>query len=244
MKYSNFKRMMDIILSSTLIVTLFPVFMCVGALVKIDSKGPIIFKQSRIGKDGNKFMIYKFRTMSSDNNVLKKDEPDHVTHIGRFLRKYGIDELPQLFNIFKGEMSFIGPRPHVFEYFQYYTKEQQKRLEVLPGMLGPNACSIEKRTILNKNDLDIKYVNNLSLKQDIDILCYTLSKAKLIFNSREASSFGNKKVFFSEITMLKEQFEEEQQKNKKIETNSIDSLDETKKIKTPVLYKSKNKRIK
>lgn len=139
-----------------------------------DPKGPILFKQERPGKDEKIFKVYKFRTMKVDT---KKDlsDMDRITRIGKILRKTSIDELPQIFNVIRGEMSFIGPRPLLVEYLAYYNKEQQRRHDVLPGISGwaqvngRNAITWEE-----KFKLDIFYVENHSFALDTKIIFQTI----------------------------------------------------------------------
>ena len=224
MNYKIIKRIIDFLLVINLLFLLFPILVIVAIIVKIESEGPIIFKQKRIGKNGKEFEIYKFRTMAKDNSLLNFYEKDKVTRIGSFLRKYGIDELPQLFNILKGEMSFIGPRPQIMTYMQYYTQKQMKRFEVLPGILGPNTCLYAEQNILEKNRLDYYYVDNYSFKQDLEIIVNTIKDLKKILSFRETGSYGNKKIVEEELKCLRDNFEEEENEDKefyrKIITNA------------------------
>ena len=181
--YTVFKRFMDIVLSIIGLIIISPILLIVSLAIKIDSKGPVIFKQERIGKDGKVFKIYKFRSMvvgaeKMGTGVYSKKGDNRVTRVGKFIRITSIDELPQLVNILKGEMSFIGPRPvltyHPWKY-EEYTPEQLKRFEVRPGVTG--WAQIHGRKDVEWNNrikLDLEYVENISLKLDIKIFLKTI----------------------------------------------------------------------
>lgn len=132
------KRLFDIVFSLAGIVILALLFLIVAILIKLDSKGPVFFRGERVGKDGKLFKIYKFRTMVVDAGKLggssTPDDDPRITKAGRFIRKYKIDELPQLINVLKGEMSLVGPRPEVEEYVKLYSEEEKAILSVLPGI--------------------------------------------------------------------------------------------------------------
>ncbi len=164
------KRILDFIVALVMIIFAIPLMCIIGIVILICDGKPILFKQERIGKDGQPFYIYKFRTMSKN-----KDGINEVTKLGEFLRSTSIDELPQLINILIGNMSFIGPRPWMLEYSKYFTNEDKKRLEVLPGLSG--WAQVQGRngiSIKQKIQADIWYVNNISLKTDILILFKTI----------------------------------------------------------------------
>lgn len=179
------KKIFDIISSFLGIVILSPLFLIVSILIKLDSPGKVLFIQDRLGKDGEVFKIYKFRTMCDNainiGNGLFTDETDsRITKIGSFLRKTSIDELPQLFNILKGDMSLVGPRPPVpnFPYkYDEYSEVQKIRFEMLPGItgwaqvVGRNSIDWDERITL-----DIDYVKNYSFLWDIKIIILTLAK--------------------------------------------------------------------
>lgn len=172
--YKYIKRGLDIILSIILIILLSPIMIIISLLVKTDG-GQAIFIQERSGKNGKTFYLYKFRSMTPNNNVRNFNKEDEITKIGKFIRKTSLDELPQLFNILKGEMSFIGPRPWIPEYSENFTKEQFRRLEVLPGITGLAQCSGRNNIgIKEKINYDIKYVNNISFKMDLYIFLKTI----------------------------------------------------------------------
>lgn len=202
--YINIKRIFDVLLAIGLLIVALPIMIIVAIVVKLGSEGPLIFKQSRPGKDGKVFNIYKFRTLiiekERDGKVLSDEE--RVTTNGRILRKGSIDELPQLFNVLKNQMSFIGPRPMVLEYFKYYTDKQKKRHDVLPGISGwaqvngRNEISIEE-----KINYDLYYVDNISLILDIKILFLTLYKVfarKDIAYEREGRELNELKDSFKD----------------------------------------------
>lgn len=179
------KKIFDTISSAVGIVILSPLFLIVSILIKLDSPGKVLFIQDRLGKDGKVFKIYKFRTMCDNainiGNGLFTDETDsRITKIGSFLRKTSIDELPQLFNILKGDMSLVGPRPPVpnFPYkYDEYSDVQKIRFEMLPGItgwaqvVGRNSIDWDERITL-----DIDYVKNYSFLWDIKIIILTLAK--------------------------------------------------------------------
>lgn len=187
--YTVFKRFMDIVLSIIGLIIMSPILLIVSLAIKIDSKGPVIFKQERIGKDGKVFKIYKFRSMvvgaeKMGTGVYSKKGDSRVTRVGKFIRMTSIDELPQLVNILKGEMSFIGPRPvltyHPWKY-EEYTQEQLKRFEVRPGITGLAQIHGRKQVEWDKRmKYDVEYVEKLSLWQDIKIFFITIYKVILM----------------------------------------------------------------
>jgi undecaprenyl phosphate N,N'-diacetylbacillosamine 1-phosphate transferase len=187
--YLIVKRSLDFVFAVILLIVLSPLMLLVAIAIKLDSRGPVFFKQERPGKGARIFTIYKFRTMSVETEKAGKPLSNiaRITKVGSFLRKTSIDELPQLFNILKGEMSFIGPRPLLVEYLEYYSSEQKRRHEVKPGISGwaqvngRNAISWEE-----KFKYDIWYVDNQSLLLDIKILfmtVYNVLRRKGINNS-------------------------------------------------------------
>lgn len=196
-----FKRFLDIVFALILLIPLLPVMLVITIAIKLDSKGPAIFKQIRSGKNNKEFMLYKFRSMAANNDFYDKSKEDQLTKVGRFIRKTSLDELPQLFNILKGEMSFIGPRPWVVDYANYFTKEQMRRLEVLPGITGLAQCSGRNNlTILDRINLDIEYIDNISLLMDIKVVF------KTIIGILKREGFSNSKsAIHDELRILKEQ---------------------------------------
>lgn len=162
------KRVADFIAALLLTLLLIIPIAVICIVIKATSKGPAVFAQNRTGKNGETFKLYKLRTMTVD-------EPQEVTPFGRFLRKTSIDELPQLINILKGDMSFIGPRPWITDYYEVFSDEQKRRTEVLPGLSG--YAQINGRndiTVFEKIDYDIHYVENISFKLDIYIFFKTI----------------------------------------------------------------------
>lgn len=200
--YKVVKRIMDFLLSLILLVILSPVMLIVAIAVKIDSKGPILFKQERSGKNNKVFKMYKFRSMVATNDVHDFKTSDKLTRVGKFIRKTSLDEIPQLINILKGEMSFIGPRPWIVEYSEYFTLEQSRRLEVLPGMTGLAQCEGRNGiSIFDKINYDIKYVDNISLKMDLYIIFKTIY---VVLSKKDAAA--NKVIIKNELDELKNQF--------------------------------------
>lgn len=174
------KRPMDFILSLLAIILLSPVFIIIAILVRIKLGSPVLFKQARPGLNEKIFTMYKFRTMTEEKDAQKELLPDAVrlTKFGRMLRSTSLDELPELFNILKGEMSIVGPRPLAVQYLPYYTKEEKTRHSVRPGLSGlaqvngRNTASWEERFYH-----DIRYINTISFKNDIHIIVKTFLKA-------------------------------------------------------------------
>ena len=173
------KSLFDKIFAFVLIVFFLPIYMAVGILILLKNGRPIFFRQQRPGYKEKIFEIYKFRTMTNEkdkNGVLLSDE-QRLKGIGKFIRSTSLDELPQLFNVMKGDMSFVGPRPLLVEYLKFYNDKQKKRHDVLPGITGwaqvngRNAISWEQ-----KFDYDIWYVENQSFWLDMKIIWMTFLK--------------------------------------------------------------------
>lgn len=183
--YKRFKRAMDVLAALLALVLLSPLLLVTAILVRSTSKGPVIFKQARIGRDGKVFEIYKFRSMcvgaeQKGSGVYSGKGDPRVTKVGKFLRATSIDELPQLINILKGDMSFIGPRPpltyHPWPYGEY-TPEQRRMFEVRPGMTGWAQVNGRKGVEWNHRiELNVWYVDHMSLWLDIKILFLTAVK--------------------------------------------------------------------
>ena len=172
--YLTVKRLLDFVLSLIGIIVLMPVFIIIGILIKVDSRGPVIFKQKRYGKNKEPFYIYKFRTMASDapQNVATKDLNDskkYITKIGALLRRTSLDELPQLFNILLGQMTIVGPRPVVLkEENLIIARDLYGANDIKPGITG--WAQINGRDLLSieeKAKLDGYYVENMGFKMDI-----------------------------------------------------------------------------
>ena len=189
--YLTTKRIMDIILSLIAIILLSPIFLIIAIAIKIDSKGPVFFVHKRIGKNGKQIGIYKFRTMVPDAEKMikhfsekqKKEFEENyklaydprVTKIGRFLRKTSLDELPQILNILKGELSIIGPRPVIQKELKKYGKNTEKFLSVKPGLTGYwQANGRSNTTYEERMQMELYYVDNMSLWLDIKIFFKTV----------------------------------------------------------------------
>ena len=173
------KRLFDLLLSIVLVFILSPIFMGIALLIRLNMGSPILFRQLRPGFREEIFVIYKFRTMTNEadlNGELLTDEK-RLKRLGKFIRSTSLDELPQLFNVIKGEMSFVGPRPLLVEYLKLYNSEQKKRHNVLPGITG--WAQVNGRNAISWNEkflLDVWYVNNQSFMLDVKILWMTLLK--------------------------------------------------------------------
>lgn len=196
------KRIFDLFFSSLGLVLLIPLFIAISIIIKIDSKGPVLFKQVRVGKDFKEFNIYKFRTMAVDSE--KEGIPltifgdSRITKAGRFLRRFKLDELPQIINVLSGEMSFVGPRPEVPKYVMLYDDDQKNILKVKPGItdlasieykdegeLLAHSSDPEKTYIEEimpaKFHYNMIYIKNISVIHDIKLILKTIKK--IVFNS-------------------------------------------------------------
>ncbi len=179
------KRCLDFLFSFICIIVLLPLFLIVAIAVKIDSAGPVFFRQQRIGKGGKVFEIYKFRSMcvgaeNTGSGVYSEAGDPRVTRIGGFLRATSLDELPQLFNILRGEMSLIGPRPPLTYHpwpIEEYTDEQKRMFDVRPGVTGWAQVNGRKGVEWNQRiEMNVWYVDNVSLLLDIRIFFMTFFK--------------------------------------------------------------------
>lgn len=190
--YYFLKRIIDILGASVLIIILSPILLVISLAIKLDSKGEIVFKQRRLGRYGKQFWIYKFRTMCvgaenmGDGQYCKQGD-SRVTRVGKILRKTSLDELMQLLNILKGDMSFIGPRPPLTYHpwsIDEYTPEQMKRFDVRPGITGLAQISGRKHLEWPKRiEYDVKYVENISLWLDIKICFITAFKVLFMMDN-------------------------------------------------------------
>ncbi|MBT2714929.1 sugar transferase [Bacillus sp. ISL-57] len=173
------KRIIDFLISLILLVILSPIMVIIGIFIKYNLGTPVLFKQTRPGFNGKPFTLYKFRSMNNQTDEHGKPLPDHLrlTRFGNALRKLSLDELPQLVNVVKGDLSLVGPRPLLMEYLPLYNDDQAKRHDVRPGITGwaqvngRNAISWEE-----KFTLDVWYVNHQSLLLDFKILLLTIVK--------------------------------------------------------------------
>ena len=183
--YSKYiTRILDILLSLIILFLFWWLLLLVAVLVKIFLGSPVIFTQNRPGKNGEIFTLYKFRTMTDEIDAMGELLPDEVRlkKFGKFLRSTSLDELPEVINILKGEMSFVGPRPLLVEYLEIYTDEQKRRHEVRPGLTG--LAQINGRNDTSWEDRfkhDIEYVDNVTFKNDISIIGKTI---KLVFTRK------------------------------------------------------------
>ena len=162
------------------LIILCPVLFLIVIAIRVSSKGPVIFKQKRAGKNGNPFVFYKFRTMITDTDPFgpspKSGRDPRLTKIGRILREYSLDELPQLFNILKGDMSVVGPRPLYLSQIPEWSERQKKRLLVKPGLTGLAQISGRgELTQEEKLEIDVKYVETASLSADMKIILATIA---------------------------------------------------------------------
>lgn len=178
-----FKRLFDVVLATVIFVVASPVLLLVAIAVKIDSQGPVIFKQTRLGKDGKEFNMYKFRTMvvnAEAAGVYSDNNDPRITKVGNFLRKTSLDELPQCINIIKGDMSFIGFRPPLTYHpwpFTEYTDEQRRMFSVRPGITGWAQVNGRKTVQWHKRiELNVWYAKNVSFLLDCKIFLLTIVK--------------------------------------------------------------------
>lgn len=209
--YKYIKRFLDILFSLMVIIIFFIPALIISIAIKIEDGGPVLFKQKRTGKKGCVFDLYKFRSMSIDNDVLNFKEEDKITKIGKFLRKTSLDEIPQVINIIKGDMSFVGPRPWIVKYYENFTEEQKRRVDVKPGLTGlAQAKGRNNLNIFEKINYDIEYVNNQSFVMDVKVVILTI-KAIITRNGAKSSKFGIK----DDINALHVNLEKEQKSKEK-----------------------------
>ncbi len=199
--YRAVKRFLDVTASFLGLVLLSPLLLAVSILIKIDSRGPVIFRQKRIGRNGKVFEIYKFRSLcvgaeKTGSGVYSGKGDARVTRIGKILRATSIDELPQLLNILKGEMSFVGPRPpltyHPWKY-EEYTDFQKRMFEVRPGITGWAQVNGRKDVEWHKRiELNVWYVDHMSLLLDIKIMFKTAFKVLTNADNENSGATVNK----------------------------------------------------
>jgi len=173
--YAVVKRIFDFLIALVAVILTSPIMLVLAIAIKLDSKGPAIFKQVRTGKNGKNFMLYKFRTMAVDNDVHDFSNKDKHTRVGTFLRKVSLDELPQFINVLKGDMSFIGPRPWIPDYWDNMNEEQRHRCDVLPGITGlAQAKGRNNISIFEKINYDLEYIRNYSFIEDVKVVFWTI----------------------------------------------------------------------
>ena len=178
-RYMKLKKILDIIFSLIVLLPIIVIILCSSVLIIIGSKGPVFYRSTRLGKDMKPFIPYKLRTMyykpgDLDYHATEEEDP-RITKIGRKLRKYRIDELPQVINVLKGEMSFIGPRPFVDYEYNNNIEGFENRTLVRPGLSGlAQVRGGNDLSLQEKFDYDMKYITNMSLRQDISIFIETI----------------------------------------------------------------------
>lgn len=174
-----FKRLIDIVASSLVVILFCWLYILIAIIVRINLGSPIIFTQDRPGKNGKIFKLYKFRSMSDKRDENGEPLPDEqrLNKFGRILRSTSLDELPELFNIIKGDMSLVGPRPLLVKYLEHYNKHDMRRHEVRPGLTG--LAQVSGRNALtwkDKFEKDIEYVDNLTFLMDVKVVLMTIKK--------------------------------------------------------------------
>lgn len=197
--YSAVKRGLDFVFATVFLILLAPLFVVVAIAIKLDSKGPVFFRQTRTGRYGKEFRIFKFRSMVADNDVMDTSCDDQYTRVGKFIRKTSIDELPQFINVFLGQMSFVGPRPWVTEYYSNMNEMERRRCLVRPGITGLAAAKGRNGlSIFEKIELDLEYVEKFSLVMDVKVVGITVWT---VLSGKGASS--NKGVIHEELEALR-----------------------------------------
>lgn len=198
--FAGIKFLFDRLMAIFGLIIASPLMLIIAIAIKLDSKGPVLFKQIRTGKGGRNFYTYKFRTMEKNNNVHDFSKADQHTKIGKILRKTSLDEIPQLFSIAIGKMSFIGPRPWILDYYENMNEEQRHRTDVRPGLTGLAQCMGRNNiTIFDKINYDLEYIREYSLYQDIKIIFLTI---KCVFSGSGADA--GKGTIENELNDLKE----------------------------------------
>lgn len=186
-----FKRFFDIVLSLAALIVLSPVLLVVAILVRVKLGSPVIFCQERPGKDEKIFRLYKFRSMTDERDENGDLLPDEIraTKLGRFLRSTSLDELPELWNILKGDMSIVGPRPLLVRYLPLYNEEQRHRHDVLPGLTGSSQARGDvDMTWERQFALDVEYVRHITLWMDVKIILLTVRRL-LLRNQHDYGSY-------------------------------------------------------
>jgi lipopolysaccharide/colanic/teichoic acid biosynthesis glycosyltransferase len=175
--YGFLKRVMDVILSIMVLIVLSPLFLVIPIITSIESSGPAIIRQRRVGLNGKVFNLYKFRSMKGDVGYdfsPKRKNDKRVTKIGQYLRRTGIDEIPQFLNVLKGDMSIVGPRPEMEFIVEKYNDLERKRLFVKPGITGLWQIKADRRKLIHENiNFDLNYIEKRSLYLDLAIMAET-----------------------------------------------------------------------
>lgn len=200
--YERFgKRILDVILALAILFVAIPIIVAVSAAIKLESRGPVVFTQQRTARGGGNFKLYKFRSMTSDNDVRDLSKGNQITRVGKLIRATSLDEIPQLINVLKGDMSFIGPRPWIPEYYRHMNEEQRHRVDVRPGITGlAQARGRNTLTINAKINYDLEYVNDISLKEDVKVIFLTIAA---VFEKSEDTI--DKHGIENELAVLREQ---------------------------------------
>ena len=199
-----FKRLLDIIISLAIIILFWWLILIIAILVRIFLGSPVIFKQERPGKDEKIFTLYKFRTMTNEKDKEGNLLPDEkrLNKFGKFLRSTSLDELPEIINVLKGEMSFVVPRPLLVEYLELYDEKQKYRHKVRPGLTGRNDTTWEARL-----NYDVEYVKNVTFINDIKIIFKTI---RLVFTRKGVNEKGS--VTMTKFTGNKIETDKEEEK--------------------------------
>jgi len=181
------KRLFDILFSSIGLLLLQPFFVVIAIMIKVDSTGPILFKQGRVGKNFRRFIIYKFRTMVVDAEEkglrITSGGDRRVTRVGRTLRKFKIDELPQLFNVLKGDMSLVGPRPEVEEYVKFYERDYREILKKRPGITDVSSIIFREEEAVLENQADPEgYYKKILLPEKIRLAKEYIEKSSFLYD--------------------------------------------------------------
>jgi exopolysaccharide biosynthesis polyprenyl glycosylphosphotransferase len=184
-----FKRIFDLVFSTLFLIVFFPFLVFIAVWIKMDSPGPVLYRSRRVGEKGRTFTCYKLRTMVQNADELKEDlrrcneregpffkisNDPRITRVGKYLRKYSVDEIPQLWNVLKGDMSLVGPRPHPLDDYARYSLDQFRRLDVKPGVTGLWQVTARQDPSFETNmELDLEYIEQWSLGLDFRILLRT-----------------------------------------------------------------------
>lgn len=200
---SYIKRGLDLIGATVLFILTLPLFIIIAIIIKLTSHGPVIFTQDRSGVGGKVFRMRKFRTMVPDNDVHDASRENHITGVGKILRAFSLDELPQLINVISGDMSFIGPRPWITPYYDHMNSTQRRRYDVRPGITGlAQVYGRNNLTIHQKIGYDLRYVEHIGLLEDLKVIFLTFAAVL----SKEGEAIG-KGGIHEELDILKRQFE-------------------------------------